>query len=119
MTFALLLASLFMLSACIVNGGIVINHRDNPDGYDITLKDFNSTDTCKMTLQEGDVIQIEVVRQRGKMGLIVQGKLGSEPYNGSTLETRTFTITIPNNDEYTFSITGANASGSIKIKVVS
>lgn len=117
-SFILMFTSLFMLSACDIRGGILIEHSDDFVGFEITLKEFNKTDTCKMDLQAGDVIQIEVVRQKGKMGLVVKGTLGDEPYNGSDLVTRTFTVTIAKSDEYTFSITGINASGTIKIKLV-
>ena len=77
---------------------------------------FKATNKCQLSLAAGDVVQVEVDRQGGEIGLVVSGLRGSEPYAGNDLPTRTFTIGIAETDQYVFLITGKNATGRIKVK---
>lgn len=69
-----------------------------------------------MTHAKGDVVQIEVEYEAGKIAFGVSGKNGSEPYAGNDLQSGVFTVTVSETDNYIFNITGKNATGKITVK---
>ncbi|MGI6641030.1 MAG: hypothetical protein ACOX48_06105 [Limnochordia bacterium] len=113
---AVLLLALPVLSACTPTGSIVI--LENYAGTEFTMNPskFTGAHKCQLSLSAGDVLQIEVVRKSGKMALVISGVNGSEPYAGSDLPSRTFTVGIAETDEYVFRISGEAATGKIAVK---
>jgi hypothetical protein len=73
---------------------------------------------CELSLNKGDVLQIEVVHEDGKIALTVSGKNGSEPYTGNNLKSGVFTVTVSETDKYDIRITGKNATGKVMVKNV-
>ena len=113
-----LLAGALLLTACASGGRIVI--LDNPDGTGFPWTSPNSVGAASASsLTAGDVVQVEVARTGGQIGLTVTGLKGSEPYIGSDLPARTFTFSVAETDEYVFRITGKNATGQIIAKNIS
>jgi len=116
--FAGVLTFLFLitLSACsAAEGSIVILENGSGTGFTMDLKEFDSKNKCELSLAEGDVVQVEVEHEDGKIVLTVTGKNGSEPYTGNVLEPVKFTITASETDDYVFSVTGEKATGKITV----
>ena len=59
------------------------------------FKDWSSNNKCELSLNKGDVLQIEIDREDGKISLRISGKNGSEPYEGNNLESGLFTVKVP------------------------
>ena len=105
------------LSACTAaKSSIVILEDGHGTGFTINIKEYNSKNTCEMPLNEGDVLQIEVVREDGEISLVASGKKGSEPYGGNDLRSGIFTVTVSETDEYVFKVSGKSATGRITVK---
>lgn len=117
--FSGLLTMLFVsaLSACTAaEGSIVILEDGHGTGFTMTLKEYGSKNKCELSLNEGDVLQIEVAREDGEISLAISGKKGSEPYAGNDLQSGRFTVTVSQTDEYVIQIKGKAATGNITVK---
>ncbi|MCR6545756.1 hypothetical protein [Dehalobacterium formicoaceticum] len=112
----IILAAMLLLSACAAPNGIMVLENLNGTGFTMDLTQFNAETKWGMSLTGGDVLQVEVTRDSGKIALAVNGKNGSEPYTGNDLESGIFTITVSEADEYVFRITGKDATGKILVK---
>ena len=82
------------------------------------FKKWSSTNKCELSLNKGDILQIEVVRENGKIALTVSSENGSEPYTGNNLKTGVFTVTVSETDKYVIRITGKDATGKVMVKNV-
>ncbi|MDI9494982.1 MAG: hypothetical protein QM227_01795 [Bacillota bacterium] len=113
----LFIAVLIALSACTATKGSILI-LENPDGkgFTMTFKDWTSQNKCELSLDKGDELEVQTIREGGVIGLSIMGKKGSEPYVGSDLKSGRFTVTVSERDEYVIQITGKNASGKVRIK---
>ena len=115
----LVIAIIVTISACSApKNSIVILENPNGTGFIMDFKEWSSTNKCELSLNKGDVLQIEVVREDGKIALMISGKNGSEPYTGNNLESGVFTVTVSETDKYAIRITGKNATGKVMVKNV-
>ena len=113
----LTLLFIFTLSACAsTKGSIVILENGRGTGFTMELKEYNLKNKCELTIAKGDVVQVEVEYEAGKIDFGVSGKNGSEPYAGNDLQSGVFTVTVSETDNYVFKITGKNATGKITVK---
>lgn len=105
-----------ILSCSATKGSILI--LENPNGKDFTIdfKEWSAKNKCELSLNRGDVLQIEVARESGEINLTLSGKNGSEPYTGNDLQTGIFTVAVSEKDEYVLQITGKEATGKISVK---
>lgn len=113
----LFIAILITITNCTAaKGSIVIS--ENPDGTAFTMdfKEWSSQNKCELSLNAGDVVQIEVVREGGEIAFAVSGKNSSEPYAGNNLQSGVFTVTVSETDEFIFRITGKEATRKITVK---
>lgn len=116
-TLLLLLAIIMAIPACSAPGGSIVI-LENPDGTGFTM-DFtkwSARNKCELSLNEGDVLQVEVSREDGKIDLAISGKKGSEPYTGNNLEPGLFTVKVSETDKYLFRIAGKKATGKITVR---
>ncbi len=108
---------LMAISACaVIKGIIIINENPNGTGFTIDLKEWSSKSKCQMSLNKGDELQIEVIREKGEIALQIKGNKGSEPYTGNNLKSGIFTVTVSETDNYDIHITGNDATAKIIIK---
>lgn len=115
----LVIAIIVSISACSApKNSILILENPNGTGFIMDFKEWSSKNKCELSLNKGDVLQIEVVREGGKIALMVSGKNGSEPYTGNNLESGLFTVTVSETDKYAIRITGKNATGKVMVKNV-
>lgn len=115
----LFIAIMIVISSCSEpKGRIVILEDQNGTGFTMDFKEWSAKNNCKMYLNKGDVLQVEIVREDGEIALMVSGKNGSEPYAGNNLQSGIFTATVSETDTYDIRITGKKASGKVTIKSV-
>ena len=77
----LFIAIIISISACsAAKGSIVILENPNGTGFTMDFKEWSSKNKCGLSLKKGDVLQIEVAHEAGKIALSVSGENGSEPY---------------------------------------
>ncbi|HPD00954.1 MAG TPA: hypothetical protein PLA01_06345 [Acetivibrio sp.] len=115
----LVIVIIISISACSVpKGSIVILENPNGTGVTMDFKEWNSKSKCELSLNKGDVLQIEVDREYGEIALTVSGKNGSEPYTGNNLKSGLFTVTVSETDKYDIRITGKDATGKVTVKNV-
>ncbi|HHV72639.1 MAG TPA: hypothetical protein GXX38_08545 [Clostridia bacterium] len=101
---------------CVSKGSIMILENPNGTGFTMSLKKWSSKNKCELFLNKGDVLQIEVDREGGRIALVVRGKNGSEPYTGNNLKTGIFTVTVAATDKYAIQIIGKDATGKVTVK---
>lgn len=117
--FLLVIAILITISGCTASkGSIVILEKPNGKGFTMEFKEWSSNNKCELSLDKGDVLQFEVVREDGEIALKVSGKNGSEPYTGNDVRSGIFTVTVSESDTYEIRITGKDATGKVIVKNV-
>lgn len=110
-------ATLITITGCsALKGGIVISEEPDGTAFTIDFKEWSSQNKCELSLNKGDVVEIEIIRESGEIAFAVSGKNGSEPYSGKDLQSAAFTVTVSETDHYLFKVTGKKASGKIKVK---
>lgn len=115
----LIIAIIIGVSACSApKGSIIILENPSGTGFSMDFQEWNSQNKCELFLNKGDVVQIEVEREYGKIDLMISGKNGSEPYAGNSLESGLFTVKVSETDKYNFQISGKDASGKVIVKLV-
>jgi len=115
----LIIAVIMAISGCTApKGSIVILENPNGKGFTMDFKNWSSNQKCELSLNKGDMLQIEVVREDGRIDLTVSGKNGSEPYTGKDIRSGLFTVTVSESDKYDIRITGKDATGKITVKNV-
>lgn len=115
----LFIAILIAIQACsATKGSIVILENPNGTGFTMDFKEWSSNGKCELSLNKGDEMQIEVVREAGKIDLMVTGNNGSEPYAGKDLESFVFTVKVSEADKYVIRLTGKAATGKVTVKNV-
>ncbi len=115
----LVIATVLSVSACTAaKGSIVILENPNGSGFSMDFKNWTAQNKCQLSLNRGDVLQFEIVREEGEIALAVRGDKGSEPYTGNRVESGVFTVTVSETDEYLIGITGKNATGKVMVKVL-
>ena len=82
------------------------------------FKEWSSKNKCTLSLNEGDVLQIEITHEEGDITLMISGNNGSEPYTGNTQKSVNFTVTVAETDDYDVRITGKDATGKVMVKKV-
>jgi len=113
----LFIAVIIVISNCSAQkGGIVILEDPNGTGFTMDFKEWSSKNKCELSLNKGDVLQIEVALEEGEIGLLIKGENGTEPYTGNNLKSIKFTVTVSETDRYITHVTGKNATGKITVK---
>lgn len=113
----LFMVIIIVISNCFAQKGrIVILENPNGTGFTMDFKEWSSKNKCELSLNRGDVLQIEIVREDGEIDLMIRGKNGTEPYTGNNLKSVNFTVTVSETDRYITHITGKNATGKITVE---
>lgn len=111
-------AILALLACCAPKGSIVILEDPSGTGAIMDFSGWSSKSKCELSLDKGDVLQVEVNCKDGEIALDISGRKGSEPYTGKKLKSTTFTVTVSETDIYVIRITGKNATGKVLVKAL-
>ena len=74
---------------------------------------LNSTQTHEMTLEQGERLHVQIENKSGRLDIVVSSPDGKEIYRGNNADTGEFYLEIQQTGEYSFSVTGADAKGSV------
>ena len=113
----LLITLVITLTACSApKGSIVILEKPNEAEFSMEFNEWSSNNKCELALNKGDELQIEVIRENGRIALEICGKNGSVPYTGNNLISSIFTVKVAETDTYEIRITGKMATGKVLVK---
>lgn len=113
------IVALIVISSCVNGKGtVVILESPNGTGFTADFKDWGDNNKCELTLDAGDILQIELELGSGQIDLEICGKSGSVPYTGNLLESGLFTVGVSETDRYEIKLNGKNATGKIAVKIV-
>ena len=74
---------------------------------------LNTSDYRELSLKTGDVIDTTIVSDGGRVDIQVKNSAGESICSKTDVPTSEFEIVIPQDDTYTFIVTGHEARGSI------
>ena len=113
----LFITVIIVISSCTAQKGrIIINESPNGTEFTMNYGKLSAKHKCELSLNKGDVLQIEVICEEGEISLEIRGKNGSQPYTGNNLKPGVFTVTVSEQDEYVFQVKGNDATGKIIVK---
>jgi hypothetical protein len=113
--FALLVTALIVLltAASCGKADFVGNEQANYDRWTVEYSTLNTTKTHEMELKAGTEMDVVLSNQTGALDVLVTDGEGNPLYKGNNMGAEIFSITIPADGNYHFSITGVEAQGSV------
>ena len=78
---------------------------------------FNSTKTHEIKLGKGATINVGIENKAGRVDILISNSNGEKIYKGDNATSGKFSLDIPKEDTYKFSVTGINAKGNISFEV--
>ncbi len=111
-TFILISLLLVFLTAC---GGASYNgsRTGNDQQFIMDYSIFNTTDSQVLKLEKGDIVDVDVVSDSGKIDIEVKKTGEKALYEGKDVQTASFQLTIPDSGDYKITVKGRKARGSI------
>lgn len=104
------LAVIFILTAC---GAYFEGSRmGNNSQFILTYNILNTTDSQLLTLKAGDIVEVEIVNNAGRLSVTVQKEDDEPIYQNENVPTSTFEIEIKEDGIYKFTVTGKKSKGS-------
>ncbi len=91
------------------------SRTSNEDQYIIEYNVLNKTDSAELQLSEGDVADVEIISNSGKVDVLIMHSDGTEIYRGNDAKTGSFKLNITKAGTYTISVSGVNANGSVRV----
>lgn len=110
-----LLAGLTMLLVIYNRPGFTGERIKNPDSYSLHILRMNGTDSHTLSLNAGDVLQVEFETSKGSLHIKITAPDGTIIYAGNGEETTSFEINIPETGPYTVAVQARHAEGRIHI----
>lgn len=87
------------------------------DSFFMTFYPLNGAESEEYELKAGDFVDVSVVRNAGRIGVEI-GRAGASPaYVGSDVPDGAFSVRIPEDGAYRFTISGADADGSVLLEI--
>ena len=111
-----LLVAVFIVLTTIAACGkadFVGNEMANYDRWTVEYSTLNTTKIHEMELKAGTEMDVVLSNQAGELDLLVTDGQGNIIYEGNNVGAEIFSITIPADGNYHFSITGVEAQGSV------
>ena len=112
-----LLAGLTMLLVIYNRPGFTGERIKNPDSYSLDILRMNGTDSRTLSLNAGDVLQVEFETSKGSLHIKITAPDGTIIYAGNGEETTSFEINIPETGPYTVAVQARHAEGRIHIRL--
>lgn len=113
-----LIISCFMLvmtlTAC-RNADFVGNSYKVGNNITIEFQILNMRETQEIDLKSGDTVRFDVTRESGQIDIAFGLKDASPDYEGKSVESSSFTVTVHEDGRYVLNVTGSEAKGSVKL----
>ena len=84
-----------------------------PDAYALEIRRMNGEDSHRLSLAAGDRLAVSLAAERGRLTLTVTGPDGAVLYRGDGSACGDFTLTVPADGDYTLTVRGTRAAGSV------
>lgn len=88
----------------------------NDNQFLVDFDILNTTVDSVMKLEEGDKIKTVIDIVKGRVDIIVKNDDGTIIYQGNDAESSEFILEISESGDYTFTVTGRKAKGSVHFK---
>lgn len=102
------------LTAC-RNADFVGNSYKVGNNITIEFQTLNTAQTQEIDLKSGDTVRFDVTKESGQIDIAFGLKNASLEYEGKSVESNSFTVTVHENGRYVLTVTGAEAKGSVKL----
>ena len=102
------------LSAC-GNADFVGNSYKVGNNITIEFQVLNMAKTQEIDLNSGDTVRFDVTRNSGQIDIAFGIKEASPDYEGKSVESNSFTVTVHEDGRYVLTVTGSEAKGSVKL----
>ena len=102
------------LTAC-NNADFVGNSYKIGNSITIEFQTLNTAQTQEIDLKSGDTVRFDVTREVGQIDIAFGLKNASPDYEGKSVESSSFTVTVHEDGRYILTVTGADAKGSVKL----
>ena len=102
------------LTAC-GNADFVGNSYKVGNNITIEFQTLNTAQTQEIDLKSGDTVRFDVTRESGQIDIAFGIKDASPDYEGKSVESSSFTVTVHEDGRYILTVTGADAKGSVKL----
>lgn len=76
---------------------------------------LNMTATEKINLKAGDTVDFDILSEAGDVDIDFGIKDKAPVYEGNSVDTGSFTVTVHEDGRYILSVTGVDAKGSVKL----
>lgn len=111
-------AALLILSVFPSSTDSSFTRKVESDSFSLGMERLNDTLWETFYLQTGDTIDVDVVHISGELCISI-GQKNQEPvYEGNNPELNHFQVNITNSGDYTISVTGKQAEGSISFHIL-
>ena len=102
------------LSAC-GNADFVGNSYKVGNNITIEFQVLNMAKAQEIDLNSGDTVRFDVTRESGQIDIAFGLKDDKPDYEGKSVETNSFTVTVHEDGRYVLTVTGSKAKGSVKL----
>ena len=103
-----------MLSAC-GNADFIGNSYKVGDNITIEFQTLNTAQMQEIDLKSGDTVRFDVTRETGRIDIAFGLKDASPDYEGKSVESNSFTVTVHEDGRYVLAVTGSEAKGSVRL----
>lgn len=100
-----------LLCACAGEGSCTVSQTDG--ALSLAFDGFTGTRSAALTLCAGDTLDVCIERQSGRIDLALDGE--SRVYAGNDAQSGAFTLVIPADGDYTLTLSGKHAGGSVTV----
>lgn|SRR5574344_5351 len=103
-----------VLTAC-KNADFIGNSYKVGNNITIEYQVLNTTQTEEIDLKSGDTVQFSVTSESGRTDITFCIKNAAPDYEGKSVQSGFFTVTVHENGRYVLTVTGSDAKGSVKL----
>lgn len=113
----ILIAAMIIIPIICQSDGSRYSRNVDGDHFYLEMERLNCTIEESFFLNEGDTIDVSIVRVSGEIKISI-GQEAREPiYKGKNPEPNSFRVTVPNDGSYRFSVSGKRAEGNVSFQI--
>lgn len=113
----ILIAAMIIIPIICQSGRSRYSRNVDEDLFSLEMERLNCTIEESFFLNEGDTIDVSIVRVSGEIKISI-GQEAREPiYEGKNPEPNSFRVTVPNDGSYQFSVSGKRAEGNVSFQI--
>lgn len=102
------------LSSC-GNADFIGNSYKLGNSITIEFQTLNTAQTQEIDLKSGDTVRFDVTKESGRIDIVFGSENASPDYEGNSVGSSSFTVTVHEDGRYVLTVTGSEAKGSVKL----